>query len=71
LWHDTHLTPSCPHADLFNGAGRAWLARQPVPVDECEAIEQHMRKFDRLADDLNASDTEFAPTLSTTPPLRG
>ena len=23
-----HLVPPCPHADLFNGPGRAWLARQ-------------------------------------------
>ena len=26
-----HLIPKCPHADLFNGRGRAWLARQPRP----------------------------------------
>lgn len=25
-----HLIPKCPHADLFNGRGRAWLMRQPV-----------------------------------------
>ena len=55
-----HLIPSCPHADLFNGAGRAWLARQPVPVDEREAIERHVRELDRLADDLNALDKEIA-----------
>ncbi len=24
------LIPRCPHADLFNRRGRAWLARQPV-----------------------------------------
>ena len=25
-----HLIPKCPHSDLFNGRGRAWLSRQPV-----------------------------------------
>lgn len=55
-----HLIPSCPHADLLNGAGRAWLVRQPVPVDEREAIERHVRELDRLADDLNALDKEIA-----------
>jgi transposase len=24
-----HLIPKCPHADLFNARGRAWLAAQP------------------------------------------
>ncbi len=33
-----HLIPKCPHADLFNGRGRAWLVRQPVPEDERLAI---------------------------------
>ena len=27
-----HLIPKCPHADLFNRHGRAWLSRQPVPA---------------------------------------
>jgi transposase len=25
-----HLIPKCPHADLFNARGRAWLAAQTV-----------------------------------------
>ena len=29
-----HLVPPCPHAELFNGPGRAWLARQALPDDE-------------------------------------
>ena len=33
-----HLIPKCPHADLFNRPGREWLARQPLPDDEREAI---------------------------------
>jgi transposase len=33
-----HLVPKCPHSDLFNQRGRAWLARQVVPDDERAAI---------------------------------
>ena len=43
-----HLVPKCPHADLFNGRGRAWLARQAVPDDERLAIERNIRELDDL-----------------------
>ncbi|MER9083142.1 antitoxin MazE-like protein [Mesorhizobium sp. M0895] len=33
-----HLVPKCPHADLFNRRGRAWLERQLLPDDERAAI---------------------------------
>lgn len=46
------LVPRCPHADLFNRAGRAWLARQVLPDDGRQAVERHVREFDRLAEDL-------------------
>ncbi len=55
-----HLIPKCPHADLFNGRGRAWLMRQPVPNDERVAIERHVRELDRLAEDLAILDREIA-----------
>lgn len=55
-----HLIPPCPHADLFSGVGRSWLARQPVPDDECVAIERHVRELDRMAEDLGALDKEIA-----------
>jgi hypothetical protein len=29
-----HLIPKCPHADLFNARGRAWLAAQQLPDDD-------------------------------------
>jgi len=41
-----HLIPRCPHADLFNQRGRDWLARQPLPEDEREAIARHVRELD-------------------------
>ncbi|WP_187435384.1 IS110 family transposase [Bradyrhizobium cytisi] len=55
-----HLIPKCPHADLFNGRGRDWLAHQPVPDDERNAIERHVRELDRLAEDLTILDREIA-----------
>jgi transposase len=55
-----HLIPKCPHADLFNGRGRDWLARQAVPDDERAAIERHVRELDRLADDLAVLDRQIA-----------
>jgi transposase len=55
-----HLIPKCPHADLFNRRGREWLARQPLPDDEREAINRHVRELDRLAEDLATLDREIA-----------
>jgi transposase len=46
-----HLIPPCPHADLFGGLGRAWLGTQPLPQDEQDAIERHLRELDRLGED--------------------
>ncbi|ULB09633.1 hypothetical protein ORIO_06840 [Cereibacter azotoformans] len=48
----SHLIPKCPHADLFNGRGRDWLSRQPLPDDERAAIDRHVRELDRLGEDL-------------------
>jgi hypothetical protein len=56
----THLVPKCPHADLFNQRGRAWLVRQVVPDDERMAIERNIRELDRLAEDQAALDREIA-----------
>lgn len=55
-----HLVPKCPHADLFNQRGRAWLARQPVPDDERAAIERGTRELDRAGEDLAEIDREIA-----------
>ena len=56
----SYLIPHCPHADLFSGVGRAWLARQPFPDDERIAIERHVRELDRLGEDLAVLDTAIA-----------
>ena len=42
-----HLVPPCPQAELFNGPGRAWLARQALPDDERAAITRHLRELDQ------------------------
>jgi transposase len=55
-----HLIPKCPHADLFNGRGRARLVRQPLPDDERSAIARHVRELDSLAEDLVLLDREIA-----------
>ena len=55
-----HLIPKCPHADLFNQRGRAWLGRQDLPDDEREAIDRHLRELDRLGGDLAIHDREIA-----------
>lgn len=55
----TYLVPRCPHADLFNRRGRAWLAEQLLPDDERAAIARHVREIDRLAEDLAALDRDI------------
>src|SRR5579883_628046 len=55
-----HLIPKCPHADLFNARGRAWLAAQQLPDDERGAVDRHVRELDRLAEDLVLLDREIA-----------
>jgi transposase len=65
-----HLIPKCPHADLFNVRGRAWLARQAVPDDERFAIERHVRELDRLAEDLAILDRQIAETTLDDPAIR-
>jgi transposase len=64
-----HLIPKCPHADLFNVRGRAWLAHQPVPDDERFAIARHLRELDRLADDLAMLDEAIAETTLDDPKI--
>lgn len=55
-----HLLPQCPHADLFGNRGRNWLLAQHLPPDEREAVERHMREYDRLGDDLKVVERELA-----------
>jgi transposase len=55
-----HLLPQCPHADLFGNRGRNWLLAQHLPPDERDAVERHLREYDRLGEDLKAVERELA-----------
>jgi len=48
----THLIPRCTATDPFGKRGRAWLAEQPLPLDERTGVEQRLRELDRLGEDL-------------------
>jgi transposase len=65
-----HLVPRCPHAELFNGPGRAWLATQVHPDDDRAAIERHLLEFDCLAEDLAVLDREIAEATVGDPAVR-
>jgi len=65
-----HLIPKCPHADPFWGRGRSWLLLQPLPDDERQAIERHLRELDWLAQDLANLDREIAETTLDEPAIK-
>lgn len=65
-----HLVPKCPHADLFNKHGRAWLERQMLPDDERAAIARHIRVIARLAEDLADLDRDIACEAVDDPQVR-
>lgn len=55
-----HLIPRCPFTDLFGKKGRAWLAQQPLPLDERCSVEQRLREIDRHGEDLAVIDRALA-----------
>lgn len=65
-----YLIPKCPHADPFSGRGRSWLLLQPLPDDERQAIERHLRELDWLAQDLANLDREIAETTLDEPAIK-
>src|SRR5947208_11560322 len=65
-----HLVPPCPHAELFNGPGRAWLARQALPDDERATIERHLRELDRLGEDLEVLDRDIGSAVVDDPAVK-
>ncbi len=65
-----HLVPPCPHADLFGPRGRAWLQAQPLPADESDALERHLREYDRLTDDLRVVERELARDALVNPNVK-
>lgn len=65
-----HLVPQCPHADLFNQRGRAWLERQALPDDEHAAVRRHLRELDALGEDLAVLDRAIGEATIDSPVVR-
>src|SRR3954451_24116357 len=65
-----HLVPPCPHADLLNGPGRAWVAKQALPDDERAAIDRHLRDLDRLGEDLAGLDRDIGVAIVDDPDVK-
>jgi transposase len=65
-----HLVPPCPHAELLNGPGRAWLARQVLPDDGRATIDRHLRELDRLGEDLAVLDREIGLAVVDDPAVK-
>jgi transposase len=55
-----NLKPRPPMSDPFGVAGRAWLARQELPVDEQDTIDAALRQIDFLNEEIQALETELA-----------
>ncbi len=55
-----NLVPTCPHADLFSGVGRRWLAKQNLPADEWRSVEALLRQLDFHRDELADLERDIA-----------
>ena len=55
-----NLVPACPHADLFSGVGRRWLASHALPADELRSVDALMRQLDFHGDELAAVERDIA-----------
>ncbi|RDI73180.1 Transposase IS116/IS110/IS902 family [Gaiella occulta] len=55
-----NLKPRPPMSDPFGVAGRAWLARQELPVDEQDTVNAALRQIDFLNDEIATIETELA-----------
>jgi hypothetical protein len=56
--------------DLFGKAGRAWLARLQLPVDERDAIEAGLRQVDFLTREIETLDRAIASNASRSRDVR-
>lgn len=55
-----NLIPTCPHADLFSGVGRRWLASQVLPADEERSVAALLRQIDFHAEELRLVERDIA-----------
>ena len=68
--HSRNLVPTCPHADLFSGVGRKWLAGQAIPVDEQRSIDALLRQLDFHGEELKAVEHDIAVESIDDPVIR-
>lgn len=55
-----NLRGKAPMSDLFGVNGRAWLAEQPLPVDEAETVSACLRQVDFLEAEIELIDRRIA-----------
>ncbi len=55
-----NLVPTCPHADLFGGVGRRWLAQQELPADEQRSVDALLRQIDFHGEELAEVERDIA-----------
>jgi transposase len=55
-----NLVPTCPHSDLFGGAGRRWLADQVLPADEQRSVDALLRQLDFHGTELAEVERDIA-----------
>ena len=55
-----NLRGKAPMSDLFGVNGRAWLAEQPLPVDEAETVSACLRQVDFLDSEIELIDRRIA-----------
>jgi transposase len=55
-----NLVPTCPHADVFSGVGRRWLATQNLPADEWRSVDALIRQLDFHGDELANVERDIA-----------
>ena len=55
-----NLVPTCPHADLFGGVGRRWLAEQVLPDDEWRSVNALLRQLDFHGEELAEVEHDIA-----------
>lgn len=66
----THLIPPCPYGSLVGISGRKWLARQPLPADEMQAIARHLGQIDQIEKSLQLVDGDIARHAIGNPIIR-
>lgn len=65
-----NLAPRPPVSDLFGKKGRAWLAEQPLPLDERLTVDACVRQLDFVGEELAQIDRVIATEALEDPDIR-